>query len=376
MSINQRSMSNNFNDNEDSKSNYSDSDSYNSDSESSNIDDINEGEDDDHDYTSDIDNDILNIQCLFCYAIEHNTEIINQHMSTTHRFDLIHYILQHKLNYYQTISLINYIRYTVQNSITHDDIVDKLYTDNKNDIYDNILNNEQYLKPVLDNDELIQNLDDTLFDDDINHNNIDIYTVTNQVNNIKITNNNNNNNDNMSMQLLIQQNQQLQEQVNQLQHTIQTMQLTMKRQIDEDNINTKHKHKHNNNNNITTEQNYFDSYSAQHIHIEMLQDSARTNAYQEFIYNNTHLISGKICIDVGAGSGILSLFLVKAGARHVFAIEASNIVDKLQQIVNDNNYTNRITIIHKRVEDIKPNELLYNKTEKPSCIVSEWMVCI
>ena len=44
------------------------------------------------------------------------------------------------------------------------------------------------------------------------------------------------------------------------------------------------------------------------IHEEMLKDTVRTKTYQEAIQHNPHLIKGKIVLDVGCGTGILSLF--------------------------------------------------------------------
>ncbi|CAM8889654.1 unnamed protein product [Rhodiola kirilowii] len=72
---------------------------------------------------------------------------------------------------------------------------------------------------------------------------------------------------------------------------------------------------------------YFDSYSHFGIHEEMLKDSVRTKSYQNVIYQNKFLFKDKVVLDVGAGTGILSLFCAKAGARHVYAIECSQMAD-------------------------------------------------
>ena len=60
---------------------------------------------------------------------------------------------------------------------------------------------------------------------------------------------------------------------------------------------------------------YFDSYSRTSIHREMIKDSVRTQSYRNAIYHNKHLFKDKIVLDVGCGTGILSLFAAKAGAR-------------------------------------------------------------
>ena len=44
------------------------------------------------------------------------------------------------------------------------------------------------------------------------------------------------------------------------------------------------------------------------IHEEMLKDTVRTRSYQNAISGVSHLIKGKTVLDVGCGTGILSLF--------------------------------------------------------------------
>ncbi|KAI3722461.1 hypothetical protein L2E82_33499 [Cichorium intybus] len=55
------------------------------------------------------------------------------------------------------------------------------------------------------------------------------------------------------------------------------------------------------------------------IHEEMLKDVMRTKTYKNVIYKNKFLFKDKIVLDVGAGTGILSLFCAKARAKHVYA---------------------------------------------------------
>lgn len=52
----------------------------------------------------------------------------------------------------------------------------------------------------------------------------------------------------------------------------------------------------------------------------MLKDVVRTKSYQNVIYQNKFLFKDKVVLDVGAGTGILSLFCAKAGAAHVYAV--------------------------------------------------------
>ena len=61
----------------------------------------------------------------------------------------------------------------------------------------------------------------------------------------------------------------------------------------------------------TSKDYYFDSYSHHGIHEEMLKDEVRTRTYQMAVLNNKHLFEGKVVLDVGCGTGILSLFAAK-----------------------------------------------------------------
>lgn len=66
---------------------------------------------------------------------------------------------------------------------------------------------------------------------------------------------------------------------------------------------------------------YTDSYSGVGIHEEMIKDNVRTQTYQRAIMRNAHLFKDKVVLDVGCGTGILSLFAAKAGAKLVIGVE-------------------------------------------------------
>lgn len=63
-------------------------------------------------------------------------------------------------------------------------------------------------------------------------------------------------------------------------------------------------------------------------------------------------------LDVGAGSGILSFFAVQAGAKQVYAIEASNMANHAQQLVIANNVGEHIKVIPGKIEEIELSEMV------------------
>ncbi|KAH9643635.1 hypothetical protein HF086_006111 [Spodoptera exigua] len=113
---------------------------------------------------------------------------------------------------------------------------------------------------------------------------------------------------------------------------------------------------------------YFSSYEDLDVHKLMLEDEPRTLAYRNAILNNKEYFKDKVVMDVGCGTGILSIFCAQAGAKKVFAVEASNLANLAKEIVKENNFENVIEVIHSRVEDVTlPNYM------KVDAIVSEWM---
>ncbi|KIY52456.1 S-adenosyl-L-methionine-dependent methyltransferase [Fistulina hepatica ATCC 64428] len=112
--------------------------------------------------------------------------------------------------------------------------------------------------------------------------------------------------------------------------------------------------------------NYFQSYAENDIHAIMIQDSVRTSSYARFISHNVDLFIDAVVLDVGCGTGILSLFAVRSGAKRVYAVDASDIAVKAAEIVRANKYDDVITVVRGKIEDI-------DIPEKVDIIISEWM---
>jgi len=120
---------------------------------------------------------------------------------------------------------------------------------------------------------------------------------------------------------------------------------------------------------MTSKDYYFDSYAHFGIHEEMLKDEVRTLTYRNSIWHNKHLFKGKTVLDVGCGTGILSMFAAKAGAAKVIGVDMSGIVESARKIVETNGLSDKIEIIRGKVEEIS----LPDGVEQVDIIISEWM---
>ncbi|CAH8328912.1 unnamed protein product [Eruca vesicaria subsp. sativa] len=111
---------------------------------------------------------------------------------------------------------------------------------------------------------------------------------------------------------------------------------------------------------------YFHSYAHVGIHEEMIKDRARTETYREAIMRHQSLIQDKVVVDVGCGTGILSIFCAQAGAKRVYAVDASDIAVQAKEVVKANGLSDKVIVLHGRVEDVEIDE-------EVDVIISEWM---
>jgi len=111
---------------------------------------------------------------------------------------------------------------------------------------------------------------------------------------------------------------------------------------------------------------YFAFYGYLAQQQNMMQDYIRTSTYQRAILDNSVDFAGKVVLDVGAGSGILSFFAAQAGARKVYAVEASTMAIHAKILIENNQLSNRIQIVPGKIEEIE-------LPEKVDVIISEPM---
>eukprot|EP00250_Pteridium_aquilinum_P012269 c20611_g1_i1 orf=496-2277(-) len=109
-------------------------------------------------------------------------------------------------------------------------------------------------------------------------------------------------------------------------------------------------------------------YYGQLLHQQnMLQDYVRTGTYYAAVLENYIDFQGRVVVDVGAGSGILSLFAAQAGAKHVYAVEASGMAEHARKLIAGNPaLSSVITVIHGKVEEVQ-------LPEKADILISEPM---
>lgn len=95
-----------------------------------------------------------------------------------------------------------------------------------------------------------------------------------------------------------------------------------------------------------------DSSALQYFQQNMLQDYLRTATYQKAILLNDVDFKDKVVLDVGCGTGILSFFAVQAGAKKVYAVEASSVAKYAEILVKSNNLSNKITVLSGKIEEV------------------------
>jgi histone-arginine methyltransferase CARM1 len=111
---------------------------------------------------------------------------------------------------------------------------------------------------------------------------------------------------------------------------------------------------------------YFQFYSWLSQQQNMMQDFVRTSTYQKAMHMNPSDFKDKVILDVGAGSGVLSFFAVQAGAKKVYAVEASQMAAHCAELVRTNNLSDKITVIPGKIEEVQ-------LPEKVDVIISEPM---
>lgn len=107
-----------------------------------------------------------------------------------------------------------------------------------------------------------------------------------------------------------------------------------------------------------------EAYSQLSMHRWMLRDEIRNEAYRRAIAQVVQ--PGQVVLDMGAGTGFLSILAARAGAGKVYAVERTSIASVARRMVKQNGLENRIDVLEGNLEDV-------DLPEKVDVIISEWM---
>ncbi|XP_075055040.1 protein arginine N-methyltransferase 9 [Mixophyes fleayi] len=103
-------------------------------------------------------------------------------------------------------------------------------------------------------------------------------------------------------------------------------------------------------------------------HFVMLNDGKRNLMYQKAIEKAVQT-GCKTVLDIGTGTGILSMFAKRAGAPHVYACELSKTMyDLACEVLAANNMEDEIKLLHMKSHDVRVHEHI---PEKVSLVVTE-----
>ena len=78
-------------------------------------------------------------------------------------------------------------------------------------------------------------------------------------------------------------------------------------------------------------------------HIGMLNDRVRTSGF--FAGLAEVVTAGDVVVDIGTGTGVLAIAAARAGAKHVYAVEASGIGKMAKAVFEANGLADRITLV-------------------------------
>lgn len=84
-------------------------------------------------------------------------------------------------------------------------------------------------------------------------------------------------------------------------------------------------------------------FDGAYAHVRMLDDRTRTERYQAAI--RAVVRPGDVVVEIGTGTGVLSVTAAQAGAARVYAIEASSIADSARRLFAENGVADRVTLV-------------------------------
>ncbi|MBN2798409.1 MAG: 50S ribosomal protein L11 methyltransferase [Deltaproteobacteria bacterium] len=86
-------------------------------------------------------------------------------------------------------------------------------------------------------------------------------------------------------------------------------------------------------------------------HLRLLSDAPRNEALLELLRRRA---PGNRVLEIGCGTGLLSLAAAKLGARKVYAVEPTPLVEVAEQLVRDNGLQGIVEVLRGEVQDLAP----------------------
>lgn len=90
-------------------------------------------------------------------------------------------------------------------------------------------------------------------------------------------------------------------------------------------------------------------YSSFYSHGGMLLDEVRNSAYARAI--DSFIGPGTTVLDLGAGLGLLGLLAAKAGARRVYLVDPSTVLEDVPSILEANGLEDRVTLVNRPIQE-------------------------
>ena len=110
--------------------------------------------------------------------------------------------------------------------------------------------------------------------------------------------------------------------------------------------------------------NYLKPYGDIELQRRMVSDRPRTNAFAAAIREVVR--PGDVVLDVGTGTGILAMLAAKAGARKVYAVDATDIAQVATDLVKANGLSDQVQVLHGRADELQLDQGV-------DLIISEWL---
>ncbi|XP_018058218.1 PREDICTED: protein arginine N-methyltransferase 1 [Atta colombica] len=297
--------------------------------------------------------DYYNILCLFCMENMNGFPSALDHIEIFHKFDFCDFIKKHIHDTYSYIKLINFVRRK------------EILPEQLNTLDIEAWEKDEYLRPVVEDDPwLMYDIEDLIKIKDVN-----------EERGVKQMQSDN------SVTLSETQYEDMKRIIRSLKSQLKESETTcflIKQQMEEmkekaqklilgDDLDEREKNAQINAHNSNADEGYFNTYSHFAIHHEMLNDKKRTESYRDALLTNSNKFHDCVMLDVGCGTGILSMFAAKSGCSKVISVDQSDVIYHAMDIVRENNLSDVITLKRGRLEDISIG------VDKVDAIISEWM---